>query len=72
MIQGYHFLQTEKNLTFSLTFPDEITDNILNNCTFFNTKSACYKLWGAFQQLTNNVLSTCPCISQALCQLKYP
>ena len=45
-------LQREKNPDFSLTFPDKIADNISNKCTFINTKSACYELCGAFQQLT--------------------
>jgi len=47
-------LQTE---TKSLTFPDEISDNISNKCTlinstFINTKSACYEVSVAFQQVT--------------------
>jgi len=43
-------LQTEKK---SLTFPDEIADNISNKCTFINTKYGCYNNdWVAFQQLT--------------------
>ena len=45
-------LETEKIPDFSRTFPDEIADNISNKCTPINTKSACYELCGAFQQLT--------------------
>jgi len=41
-------LQTEK----FRTFPDETADNIANKCTFINTKSACYKVWVAFQLVT--------------------
>ena len=39
----------------SPTFPDEIAENISNKCTFINTKSACYELWGTFQQLTSQL-----------------
>jgi len=45
-------LQTEKISDFIITFPDEIANNISNKCTFINTKSACYKVSVAFQQLT--------------------
>jgi len=38
----------------SPTFPDEFADNVSNKCTFINTKSACYEVSVAFQQLTNN------------------
>jgi len=47
-------VHTEKIPHCSLTFPDEIVDNVSNKCTFINTISACYEVSVTFQQLTNN------------------
>jgi len=48
LAQGYQSPDRKK----SLTFPDKTAGNISNKCTFVNTKSACYEVLVAFQQLT--------------------
>ena len=53
-----------------MTFPDEIAENILNKSTFSNTKSACYKVLVAFQQLTK-VNSKCWTLDKNKVQVSY-